>query len=248
MATDDRSGSDDASPSLSLTKKHIDALTHRVHRFDAGISKLEAESKAMKKRGDEAGAASLDRKIKVLRDELIELQNEAASAPEIASALGLESRPQAELAEIPAVVKAAKFETMNIELSEAKYQSLTPISSEWPRQGRVVKDGVAEPVQTLGKVRMLVNSEEGQAAENVPFRLEAKDADSGEVLVLRNGHTNKFGYASVNLGNFPLSRISDMHIVVGKGGSHEEGGDIQRTPVLNASIATHRDLGVPHRW
>lgn len=247
MATDDRSGSDDASPSLSLTKKHIDALTHRVHRFDAGISKLEAESKAMKKRGDEAGAASLDRKIKVLRDELIELQNEAASAPEIASALGLESRPQAELAEIPAVVKAAKFETMNIELSEAKYQSLTPISSEWPRQGRVVKDGVAEPVQTLGKVRMLVNSEEGQAAENVPFRLEAKDADSGEVLVLRNGHTNKFGYASVNLGNFPLSRISDMHIVVGKGGSNEEGGDIQRTPVLNASIATHRDLGVPHQ-
>lgn len=249
MATKDRSDSGDKATNLPETlspaKKQIEAITHRVHRFEAGIIKLDAESQALRKRGDEAAAVSLERKVRVLKDELLELQNEAARAPEIASALGLESRPLAELEDIPAVVKAAKFETMNIELAASKYENLTPISSEWPRGGRIVHEGVAEPVETIGKVRMLVNGEDGQVASNVPFRLEAREAESGNTLVLRNGYTNKFGYASVNLGNFPAGRLDDLQIVVGQG-SEEEGG-LQRTPILTASIATHRDLGVPHQ-
>ncbi|MCK0155384.1 hypothetical protein MWU49_16840 [Alcanivorax sp. S6407] len=249
MATKDRSNSGERavnpSASLSPTRKHLEAITHRVHRFEAGISKLEAESAALRKRGDESGAASLERKVRVLRDELLELQNEAARSPEIASALGLESRPLAELDELPAVVKAAKFETMNIELAASEYANLTPVASEWPRGGRIIKDGVAEPVQTVGKVRMLVNGENGEAAGNVPFRLEAKDAETGKPLILRHGNTNKFGYASVNLGNFPVNRLSDMQIVVGQG--NDDDGGIQRSPIMEASIATHRDLGVPHQ-
>jgi hypothetical protein len=230
---------------IASAREKVNAIKHRVHRFQGSIRKLEEESATLRTRGDAKTADSIDRKIRVLNDELVALESEAAAFPDIADALGLVTEHDREPIELADVVEPAKFETLKISLKDKPMTAMAPLASGWPRAGRVVRDGESSPLEVVGKVRMQVNGAQGEAAQNVPFRVVATDANSETQMVLRQGVTNPYGYASINLGNLVVDNVKDLRIVVGSG--DEDGDSAQSVVLARETLLTHRDLGVAHQ-
>lgn len=229
-----------------LSRDKVKSLSHQVHKIQAGVRKLEADASDLRVSGDAKSADKIDDKISILVKELSLLESEATNLPEIANALGLVPELNFEPPEIADIVAHAEFETLNISVKDPEQLVSGNVSNNWPRGATAITNNEAVPVETVGKVRMKINSQDGEAAKNVTFRVTAKDSSSGETIVLRSGVTNTDGYASVNLNNVKTDKVTDLTIVAGNGEVNDD-ASTQSYPILKSALATHRDLGIAHR-
>lgn len=228
----------------TIVKGEVEQLKHQIHRFQAGIRKLEEQAGKLRQEGDSAGAAEIEVTVKQLRDDLGALEAKLAGLPDVADALGITPAIDFTPTDPRKLVEPAKFEPKDVKRPEHVEFGVVPLSAEWPRTGQIIQKGKLVSVDTVGKLRGQVNDTGGEAAGNVPFRIVADDAASGERIVLRHGSTDAHGYFSVNLSNTFVDRIDNVAVEVGIGDDNETR---QSFPVRKSSLATHRDLGIAHQ-
>lgn len=228
------------SKSAETPKAQIDQFRRQVHLMEAELGRLESSGSLPE---------SALRQVKLLHGHITKLTDEAAKYPEIAQALGLVGRPPVAPVEVPQLVSETKFETFDVRVEENVRATSAPLRSDWPRSGLAsIGENRLADLETLGKVRVLMNDADGQPVAGAPFKVVAQQAKSDRALVLSNGHTDSYGYASVNLNGVRVADITGLSVEVGHADGPAPGGGAsgQRFNILESHLTTHRDAGLVH--
>ena len=230
-----------AASAMPSPKELLDQFRHEMHLLEAQLKRLEGDTPKLPE--------STRRKVRALRDRVIHLEEEAKKHPELVQVLGLEESLPTEPVKIAAVVPETKFETFEVQVEESQRIASAPLPVDWPRSGQtIVGDNKLGDLETVGRVRVQLNLDDGKPLARAEFRIVAKSVESGDWVLLRSASTNSVGYASVKLNNVVFADIGDLSIEVGAEISgEEEESEGHRFNIHDAQIATHRDLGLPHK-
>ncbi len=223
-------------------KALIGQFRHEMHLLEDQLKRFESSGADL--------SESTRKQMKLLRDRIKRLESEASKLPEVAQALGLEKKSSIAPVDIKPIVPESQFETFEVHVEETSRIVNAPLRSEWPRTAKaIVGENRLADLETFGKVRLHMNTDDGEPVSGAEFHVVALKPESDEEIVLRNGYTDAHGYASVNLNNVLIKDIKNLSIVVGaiEEKSSDEEPEFRRFDIHEAHIATHRDLGIPHR-
>ena len=221
---------------------------------------VEAMTRAMKQTED----------VVAIREDLAELQKLVAQMPDVAEYLeiGVAHRPRTEFA-IPDIAEPTDYTRFRTKVERPATLGPTILPGGRRPVLREAEGNVLKPVETLGKVRVRLHSED-QPVQHAPFQIVGT-AEDGTTRVLGVGATNAQGYAALNLDGLRTDTFASVAVVVGStdarrdptGGTTDSDDDadnddssppstvvpsayVLRAEILDAHVATHRDRGIAH--
>lgn len=241
--TGDREG--DRSPlaskniSNSSPKELVDDFRHEMHVIEEQLRRLGSQEGELPE--------SSRRKIAELSARLESLQSKAREYPGIAQALDLEVREAVGPRETVSLVEEREREFLTVRPEDREREILPMLRSDWPRGTRREEDGTRlVELETLGKVRMRLLSEAQDPVPVMPFQIVAQIGEEEDPVVLRNGYTDAYGYASVSLKNVKVDRVRELYVKVGPSASVDDEHVWRRFDILESQLKSHRDLGLVH--